>query len=99
MTSEETVPYTSEVDRLIPVGTVLPGVIISGEYAGDRADERAAARWASGHWALEVARRLETKSEFDVPFMWFRLYYPGMDPELALETIRLFGQQVIPLCR
>ena len=67
MTSEETVPYTSEVDRLIPVGTVLPGVIISGEYAGDRADVRAAARWASGHWALEVARRLETKSEFDVP--------------------------------
>jgi Ethylbenzene dehydrogenase/Prokaryotic cytochrome b561 len=67
MTAEETVPYTSEVDRLIPVGTVLPGVIISGEYAGDRADVRAAARWASGHWALEVARRLETKSEFDVP--------------------------------
>jgi hypothetical protein len=31
--------------------------------------------------------------------MWFRLYYPGMDPELALETIRLFGEEVIPLCR
>jgi len=67
MTSDETVPYTSEVDRLIPVGTVLPGVIITGEYAGDRADVRCAARWASGHWSLEVARRLETKSEFDVP--------------------------------
>ena len=67
MTAEETVPYTSEVDRLIPVGTVLPGVIISGEYAGDRADVRCAARWASGHWALEVARRLETKSQYDVP--------------------------------
>jgi hypothetical protein len=34
-----------------------------------------------------------------VPFMWFRLYYPGMDPELALETIRLFGEEVIPLFR
>jgi len=67
MTADETVPYTAEVDRLIPVGTVLPGVIISGEYAGDRADVRCAARWASGHWALEVARRLETKSQFDVP--------------------------------
>ena len=41
----------------------------------------------------------EYRDEFDVPFMWFRLYYPGMDPELALETIRLFGQEVIPLCR
>ena len=67
MTADETVPYTSEVDRLIPVGTVLPGVIMSGEYSGDRADVRGAARWASGHWALEVARRLDTKSQFDVP--------------------------------
>jgi hypothetical protein len=31
--------------------------------------------------------------------MWFHLYYPGIDPELALETIRSFGQEVIPLCR
>jgi alkanesulfonate monooxygenase SsuD/methylene tetrahydromethanopterin reductase-like flavin-dependent oxidoreductase (luciferase family) len=48
----------------------------------------------------EVAKRVrEYRDEFDVPFMWFRLYYPGMDPELALETIRLFGAEVIPLCR
>jgi Ethylbenzene dehydrogenase/Prokaryotic cytochrome b561 len=67
MTEAETVPYTPEVDRLIPVGTVLPGVIISGDFSGDRADVRCAARWASGHWALEVARRLDTKSQYDVP--------------------------------
>ncbi len=36
------------------------------------------------------------RDEFDVPFMWFRLYYPGMDPELALDTIRRFGAEVIP---
>jgi alkanesulfonate monooxygenase SsuD/methylene tetrahydromethanopterin reductase-like flavin-dependent oxidoreductase (luciferase family) len=48
----------------------------------------------------EVAERvIEYRDEFDVPFMLFRLYYPGMDPELALETIRLFGAEVIPLCR
>jgi alkanesulfonate monooxygenase SsuD/methylene tetrahydromethanopterin reductase-like flavin-dependent oxidoreductase (luciferase family) len=48
----------------------------------------------------EVAERvIEYRDEFDVPFMAFRLYYPGMDPELALETIRLFGEEVIPLCR
>jgi Ethylbenzene dehydrogenase/Prokaryotic cytochrome b561 len=67
MTEAETMPYTEEVDRLIPFGTVIPGVIISGAYSGDRADVRCAARWASGHWALEVARRLDTGSEFDVP--------------------------------
>jgi alkanesulfonate monooxygenase SsuD/methylene tetrahydromethanopterin reductase-like flavin-dependent oxidoreductase (luciferase family) len=48
----------------------------------------------------EVAEKvIEYRDEFGVPFMWFRLYYPGMDPELALETIRLFGAEVIPLCR
>jgi hypothetical protein len=67
MTESETVPYTEEVDRLIPPGTILPGIIVSGEFAGDRADVRSAARWASGHWALEVARRLDTKSQYDVP--------------------------------
>jgi hypothetical protein len=51
----------------IAVGTVIPGVIIAGEFSGDRADVRCAARWASGHWALEVARRLDTHSEYDVP--------------------------------
>jgi hypothetical protein len=67
MTEAETVPYTQELDRLIPIGTVVPGVIISGEYTGDRADVRCAARWASGHWALEVARRLDTHSKYDIP--------------------------------
>jgi hypothetical protein len=67
MTEAESVPYAVELDRRIPVGTVLPGVIIAGEYSGDRADVRCAARWASGHWALEVARRLDTKSQYDVP--------------------------------
>jgi Ethylbenzene dehydrogenase/Prokaryotic cytochrome b561 len=66
MTEADSVPYTPEQDRLIPVGTVLPGVIIAGEYSGDRADVRCAARWASGHWALEVARRLDTHSKYDV---------------------------------
>jgi len=67
MMEADTVPYTPELDRLIPVGTVVPGVIISGDYTGDRADVRCAARWASGHWALEVARRLDTHSKYDVP--------------------------------
>lgn len=45
----------------------------------------------------EVATEVERyRDEFGVPFMWFRLYYPGMDAELALDTIRMFGAEVIP---
>lgn len=75
MTIEESVPYAATLDARIPVGTVIPGVLISGEYVGDRADLRCAARWAAGRWTLEVARRLNTGSPHDVPiasgvFMW-----------------------------
>jgi hypothetical protein len=67
MTEDDSIPYSAEADARIPAGTVIPGVIIAGEFTGDRADVRCAARWASGHWALEVARRLDTKSQYDVP--------------------------------
>jgi hypothetical protein len=67
MTEQESVPYSKELDARIPTGTVIPGVIVAGEFSGDRADVRCAARWASGHWALEVARRLDTHSEYDIP--------------------------------
>ena len=67
MTEDESIPYSAEADARIPTGTVIPGVIIAGEFHGDRADVRCAARWASGHWALEVARRLDTNSQYDVP--------------------------------
>jgi hypothetical protein len=65
MTEAESVAYSPEVDAQIPVGTVIPGVIIAGEYSGDRADVRCAARWAAGRWVLETTRLLETKSKYD----------------------------------
>jgi hypothetical protein len=67
MTDQESVPYSTDADARIPIGTVIPGVILGGEFSGDRADVRSAARWASGLWALEVKRRLDTTSKFDVP--------------------------------
>ena len=67
MTDQDSVPYSADADARIPLGTVIPGVILKGEFSGDRADVRCGARWASGRWALEVKRRLDTKSEFDVP--------------------------------
>jgi cytochrome b subunit of formate dehydrogenase len=67
MTEQDSVPYSTDADARIPTGTVIPGVILGGEFSGDRADVRCAARWASGLWALEVKRRLDTTSQFDVP--------------------------------
>jgi len=67
MTDQDSVAYSTDADARIPIGTVIPGVILGGEFSGDRADVRSAARWASGLWALEVKRRLETTSKFDVP--------------------------------
>lgn len=67
MTEEESVPYSLERDRTVPNGTIVPGVIISGEYSGDRAGVRCAGRWAAGRWALEVERRLNVESYYDVP--------------------------------
>ena len=69
MTEEESFAYSPENDRLVPDGAILPGVIISGEYSGDRADVRCAGRWAAGRWALEVTRRLDTESSYDVPII------------------------------
>jgi hypothetical protein len=66
MTEEESVPYSAELDRLIPEGTIIPGVILSGKYAGDRADVRCAARWHAGRWALEAVRRMAVDSPYDV---------------------------------
>lgn len=67
MSDQESEPYSTDADARIPIGTVIPGVILGGEFSGDRADVRSAARWASGLWALEVKRRLDTTSKFDVP--------------------------------
>jgi len=60
MFDHESAPYSEELDSTIPVGTVIPGVLISGTYEGSRADITGAARWQDGYWTLEVTRRLST---------------------------------------
>ena len=67
MTEAESASYSAALDARIPLDTVIPGVIISGAFSGDRADIRCAARWAAGRWALEASRRLDTHSKYDVP--------------------------------
>ena len=81
MFENETVPYSTEHDAKIPVGTVMPGVLIIGNYEGDRARLRGAAKWKDGYWTLELSRDLQTGSKFDhdfVPgkelYMWLNVF-------------------------
>jgi hypothetical protein len=67
LTKEESLPYSPEHDARIPIGTVIPGALISGAYGGDRAHIRGVAKWASGRWSLELVRRLDTGSKYDTP--------------------------------
>jgi hypothetical protein len=66
MMEADTVPYSEAADALIPVGTVMPGVLIAGNYEGDRADVRGGARWKDGVWTLEASRELRTGSPYDI---------------------------------
>jgi hypothetical protein len=69
MFPEETVPYSKEEDANIPVGTIIPAVIITGKHEGDRYDVKGAAHWADGHWTLVTSRNLKTGSKYDQDFV------------------------------
>ena len=69
MFEDEVEPYTKEADAKIPVGTVMPGVLISGKYEGDRGDLLGGSRWRDGYWTLEIARALKTGSKYDKDFV------------------------------
>ena len=59
-------PYTAARDKAIPDGTVIPSVIFADAFTPDIDGVRGVARWAAGHWTLEVARRLYTDSRHDI---------------------------------
>ena len=45
----------------------------------------------------DVTREIQSyHDEFGAEYMFFRLYYLGMDPEKSVRCIRLFGSEVIP---
>jgi cytochrome b561 len=69
MFENESEPYTKEADAKIPVGTVMPGVLIAGDYEGDRADLLGSSRWTNGYWTLETVRNLRTGSKYDKDFI------------------------------
>jgi cytochrome b subunit of formate dehydrogenase len=69
MFENEVEPYTKEADAKIPVGTVMPGVLIVGNYEGDRGDLLGGSRWKDGYWTLEIARKMKTGSKYDKDFV------------------------------
>jgi hypothetical protein len=69
LTIADTDPYAVEADARIPIGTVIPSVLMTCTPKGDRADVQGVARWSAGHWTLELVRRLDTGSANDVPLV------------------------------
>ena len=61
----QTVAYSEDLDTY-PVGTVMPSVLIEGPFEGDRGDVQVATHWQNGQWTMEVSRKLDTGSEYDV---------------------------------
>ncbi len=79
MFDAESVPYSPEKDAEIPVGTIIPGVLITGEYLGSRADLNGGAKWQDGYWTLEVVRDMDTGNRQDLPmedglFVWVSVF-------------------------
>ena len=66
MSAAESVPFTAAGDAAIPIGTVIPGVIVLEKPEREGNEIIGFGRWAAGRWTLEVVRRLKTDSAYDV---------------------------------
>ncbi|HEX2114651.1 MAG TPA: ethylbenzene dehydrogenase-related protein [Alphaproteobacteria bacterium] len=76
---ELVLPYSADLDARFPVGTVIPSVVIEAPFEGDRGDVRAVGRWSKGWWRLEVSRKLDTGSKYDIAiasgvYMWVAVF-------------------------
>jgi len=69
MLESETVPFSPEADAAIPVGTIIPGIVISGPFTGDRGQVAAGGQWQDGHWTIELSRDLISGSPYDQDFV------------------------------
>lgn len=67
MTESESVPYPASGTDTMPVGSVIPSVVMLNERPGEKTSIRGVARWAAGRWTLELARKLDTGSPNDLP--------------------------------
>jgi hypothetical protein len=96
--ASETVPYAKDVDAEIPVGTVIPGVLLTEGYTGDRAGITAAAHWADDHWSLVASRKISSGSKYDVDFLpgnVFYLYVSAFDHTQTRHTRHMRPVEVL----
>lgn len=61
-------------DSKYKAGDEVPGIIIA-PFTGDRGDIAAKHVWKDGVWTIEIARKLQTGSEFDVQFSDLKKQY------------------------
>lgn len=66
----EVIPYDAALDTAsaYPIGTVMPAVIVDRAMTGDRGDVQAVSKWEDGIWTIEIKRKLDTGSEYDIAF-------------------------------
>ncbi|WP_421761389.1 ethylbenzene dehydrogenase-related protein [Devosia sp.] len=67
LSDTESQPYSTTADASIPLGAIIPGVLVSCTPSGDVADVHGVARWSAGRWTLELAAPLATASHGDIP--------------------------------
>jgi hypothetical protein len=65
--AENAQPYSEEVAKAIPEGTIIPGMYVS-LWKGDRGDVACSSKWADGKWVLLMKRKLNTGSAHDTAF-------------------------------
>ena len=78
LSEDEVQPYSTELDDALPLGTLIPSVIVR-RIEGDRADVAAVGRWSDGRWRLEMKRALDTGSPYDVAlregaYLWVAVF-------------------------
>ena len=79
MSLAESKPYSATFDASIPIGTVIPGIIILEKTEKATSEIVGFGRWAAGRWTLELVRRLKTGSAYDVELktgilMWVAVF-------------------------
>jgi Ni,Fe-hydrogenase I cytochrome b subunit len=67
MTKAHAVKYSDAAAAALPVGAVVPGVIVE-PFQGDRGNVRCQSEHRAGQWTLYIRRKLSTDSKHDAQF-------------------------------
>lgn len=65
---EHAVAYNEELAKDIPVGEIIPGIVIA-PAKGDRGDVSCVSHYKDGMWHLYIRRKLDTGSKYDAKFV------------------------------